>query len=237
MNTSCRALVAGIGLLLLSACVTVTPNFSAKPEFWSEKDKIIGVAIEQPPKPTAFKVGNQGLLDVAINQANASKLETHLNGLDTSKISELADRVAAYLRQKGFMVKRIAEPIRVDTLAILENKNNDAQNGYIMADRDYTPLKQKYGVDKIVMLSIVRMGTIRNYYGFIPLGEPSGMCNLSGKVVNLNDNHLEWNQAVAQTTPNSDGPWDVPPDFPGLTKAVYGAFDQSRNTLYNDFAQ
>jgi len=226
-----------VGLLMLSACVTVTPNFAAKPEFWNDKNKIVGVAIEQPPKPTAFKAGSQGLLDVAINQANASELETHLNGLDVSKISDLADRVVTHLRQKGFMVKRIKDPIQTDGLAKLDNKDEGSQSQVILADRDFRPLKEKHGVDKMVLISVVRIGTIRNYYGFIPLGEPTGLCHLAGKVVNLSNNQLEWSQVVTQTTPNADGSWDVPPNYPGLTKAVYTAFDQSRDMLFNQFAQ
>lgn len=237
MNTFFRLLLAGFALAMLPACVSVTPNFAAKPEFWNEKNKIIGVAMEQLPKPTTFKAGNQGLLDVAINNAVASQLETHLNGLDISKISELNNQIAAYLREKGFTVKQIKEPIQVTALPELDKTKEGDQSKYVMADRDFTSLKQKYGVDKMVLISVVRVGTIRSYYGFIPISAPSGLCHLSGKVIDLSNNHLEWNQVVTETVANGDGSWDVPPNYPSLTKAVYNALDESRNMLYNNFTQ
>lgn len=220
--------------LMLSACAA-TPQFAARPEFWSEKDRVIGVAIAKPPAAAAHKQGQQGLLDLAINAGMANELDAHLNKLDTAQINELADRMVVYLKGKGYNAKRIADPIDVETLPKFEAKDDASGKHY--AAKDFSVVKKTHGVDKVLLLSINAIGTIRSYYGFVPLGAPQGISNLSGQVVNLQNNSLEWNQAASQVVPNTEGEWDMPPSYPGLTKAVNNAFEQSRNMLYNQFAQ
>lgn len=229
-----RRLSVVVFALMVSACAA-TPQFAARPEFWSEKDRVIGVAIAKPPAAAAHKQGQQGLLDMAINAGMASDLDTHLSKYDTAQINELADRMVVYLKGKGYNAKRIAEPVDIETLPKFEAK--DSGGGKHYAVKDFSAMKTAHGVDKVVLLSINSIGTIRNYYGFVPLGAPQGISNLSGQVINLHSNSLEWNQAASQVVPNTESEWDMPPEYPGLTKAVNSAFEQSRNMLYNQFAQ
>jgi hypothetical protein len=220
----------------LAGCVTVTPNFSARPDFWEHKQAVIGVALADFPKPTAYKGGSQGLLDIAINNANAGPLEEHLNSLDISKVADISDRIAGYLTAKGFRVKQIKEPVKIGELKDLEKDKSSAPNSP-HSSRDFTPLKAKYGIDKLVLITVTQVGTVRNYYGFFPIGAPAGITSMLGQAINLADNSLEWNQVITQTVPSADPNWDQPPQYPGLTKAVYTALDQSRNLLYNQFVQ
>ena len=148
----------------------------------------------------------------------------------------MADNIASYLETKNLHVKRITEKLNLETLPKFEAANDDANKIYY-GDRDYRAMKQKYGVDKLVVINIVRIGTIRSYYGFIPMGDPSGLSNLAGYIVNLDNNQLEWKQTVTQTVPNASDKWDTPPDFPSLTKAMYLAFEQTRKLLVNNFVQ
>ena len=232
-----KLVVLSVSLALLSGCVTITPNFSATQEFWGDKDgKVVGVAIAKTPIPAAYKQGNQGLLDVAINSAMATDLEAHLVKLEVLRIDKLADEVSMYLRNKGFLVKRIKSPIDASALKAFEKGENAPANAYF-PKLDYRPLKAEVGIDKLVVLSLNQLGTIRSYYGFVPLNAPSGISSVSGQAINLSSNRLEWNHAVTQVVPNTEGEWDVPPDYPSLTKAVYTAYDRSRTMLYQQFAQ
>lgn len=223
-------------LLALSACATITPNFAVKQNFWSDRNQTVGVIIGDMPKPMAHKSGSQGLLDIAINNANAGDLEAHLAKLDISKIKNVKKKIAAYLKGKGLRVKLINEQVNIESLPEFEAKNDDSKKQYF-GNRDYRTLKSKFGVDKLIVINVVRIGTIRNYYGFIPMGDPSGISHVAGYIVNLDNNQLEWKQVVTQTVPNPDTNWDTPPNFDGLTKAMYLAFDQSSNMLFNHFAQ
>jgi len=227
-------LVASIAVL--AGCVTVVPNFSARPVFWERKQAVIGVAVAELPKPTAYKGGSQGLLDIAINNANAGSLETHLGSLDISKVANISDRIVEYLTVKGFKVKQIKDPIKISELKELEKDTANAADNP-RSSHDFTPLKAKYGIDKLVLITVTQVGTVRNYYGFIPLGAPSGITSMSGKAINLTDNSLEWNQVTTQTVPSADPEWDQPPEYPGLTKSVFVALDRTRDSLYNLFVQ
>ena len=237
MKQLIRLVVLSISLVLLSGCVTVVPNFSATSEFWGEKEgKVVGVAIAKTPVPTTYKQGNQGLLDLAINSAMATDLDAHLAKLEVMRIDTLADQVAMYLRTKGFLVKRVKTPIDVAALQAFEKPENAPPKAYF-ASADFRPLKEQHGVDKLVVLSLRQLGTIRNYYGFIPLNAPSGISSVSGQAIHLSSNRLEWNHAVTQIVPNTEGDWDVPPEYPALTKAIYTAYDRSRTMVYQQFAQ
>lgn len=231
-----KTIVLIAALATLTACATITPNFTVKKDFWTNHKQTVGVVIGDMPKPAAHKTGNQGLLDIAINDANSSDLDKHLNSLDITKINDVGDNIASYLEKKDLHVKRIAENLKLEDLPKFETTNDDAKKIYF-GDHDYRALKEKYGVDKLVVINVVRIGTIRSYYGFIPTGDPSGISHLAGYIVNLDNNQLEWKQAVTQTVPNASGNWDTPPDFTGLTKAMYLAFEQSRKMLVNNFVQ
>jgi len=221
---------------MLTGCVTVTPNFAVKQQFWNDKSKTIGVVVGSIPQPSAHKGGNQGLLDMAINNSNASDLEDHLKTLDVSSINGLALKMSKYLKGKGLKVKAFKNTLDLDALADFEAENNDAKKIYY-ANKDYRALKKKYGVDKLLVINIVRIGTLRTYYGFLPTGDPSGLSHLGGYVVDLSSNQLEWKQSVVNQIPHNAAEWDAPPKFDALTKAMYTAFKQSKSMLFNHFAE
>lgn len=221
-------------ILGLSACANIAPNLTVHQNFWKNKQETIGVAVVEIPLPTAHKGGSQGLLDMAINEAVASDLEKHLNSLDTREVVQLADKITNYLNTNGYKTKQFKNPISIADLPDFENTKSGSD---YFASKDFRSYKAKYGVDKLVLITVVRLGTIRDYYGFIPTSEPSGISHINGKVINLTSNMLEWNQTVEQRVPNMTESWDVPPNYPGLTKAMYAALSQTKQELFNNFAQ
>lgn len=229
-----KLIVVTIVILGLAACATVTPNLTVHQNFWKNKQGTIGVAIVEIPLPTAHKGGSQGLLDIAINNAAASDLETHLNGLKTDEVLQLASQITGYLNQNGYTARQFKDTIKIDDLPDFEQTKSGSD---YYASKDFRSYKTKYGIDKLVLIRVTRLGTIRDYYGFIPTSEPSGLSSINGKVINLANNQLEWNQTVEQRVPNMDESWDMPPDFPGLTKAMYTALSQTKQMLFNNFAQ
>ena len=223
-------------VIAMSGCAAITPNFGVKKDFWQNKSATIGVAVAKLPKAQAVKAGTQGLLDIAINNANADDLEKALNTVDISTVRQMAAKMSAYLAQKGFRVKQIAAPIDVEKLTDNEKQNDEAK-GIFYSKKNFAALKTSLGVDKLVLISVNAVGTIRSYYGFIPLGDPSGYAALNGTVINLSNNQMEWNQIVTQTVAHDAGDWDTPPNFASLTKAMKLAYGQSQSILLNDFTQ
>jgi len=222
-------------LMILTGCVAMVPKIDVDPKFWADKDQVIGVAIAKLPKPVTLKSGNQGLLDALINDANASDLDKHLANLDISSVNQLSDKIIAYLNGKNIKTVKIEEPIDIETLPKLSEEQRSGNTH--VALHDYKGLKEKYQVDKLLLVSVVNVGTMRSYYGFIPTSAPVGSCNINGKIINLADNLLEWNQTSTQNVPSADSEWDTPPDFDGLTKAMYAAYEQSQQMLLNQFMQ
>jgi len=218
----------------MGGCATMVHYFGMEDKFWEDKSATIGVAIAKLPQAHTVKSGNQGLLDVAINNANASDLEKALNTVDLTTIKQLASKMTAYLTQKGFQVKQIATPIDVAKLPDTE-KQNDESKGIYYAKKDFASLKSSLGVDKLVLISVNVVGTIRSYYGFIPTGDPSGYAVLKGMVINLSNNQMEWNELASETVEHDPGEWDTPPKFASLTKAMKKAYVQSQSNLFNGF--
>lgn len=234
-----KLLRLSIILLLISfvaGCATFKPNFAVKERFWENKKQTIGIAVAKIPQPEAHKTGGQGLLDIAINNANASELGEHLAKQDVQQINKTTDKMFSYLRGKGFNVVKIEDQIDAESLKEVSLSDDESKKIYY-TNRDFTPLKTKYNIDKIVLVTLDKVGTIRNYYGFVPLGAPSGYSKAVGQIINLENNQLEWNYVIDQQIPTSESEWDVPPSFPGLTKAMYTAFNQTQELLFNEFTK
>jgi len=227
-----------MAMFLLVGCVGLQPKIDVDPAFWANKEQVIGVAVAKLPTPMSAKSGNQGLLDVLINDANSSDLDKHLAALDISSVNTLADKITDYLNQKNIKAVKIDDIIDDSTLPELPALSEEqSKSGKQFAQRDFTGLKAQHQVDKVLLIKVTRVGTMRSYYGFIPTSAPVGSSVISGQIINLSDNHLEWSQVATQNVPNAESEWDVPPDFPGLTKAALSAYEQSQQMLLNTFMQ
>ena len=67
-----RYLVALVlGASVLAGCATVQKPIPATRALFDNKERVVAVAIEKMPEPGQVMLGNQGLLDIAINRANA----------------------------------------------------------------------------------------------------------------------------------------------------------------------
>lgn len=220
---------------LVGGCASV-PNIETSEQFWQEKNAKIGIVLDQVPKASAHKMGSQGLLDMAISNAVSGTLETHLNGLEIeTKLNALKEKVAAYLTAQGYSVEVISSTIEIAKLD--DFVAPEQTKGVVYAKKDFTKLKTQLNIDKLMVISPTAIGTIRSYYGFIPTSAPTGYAKLNGQIVNLNTNVMEWNQLTEQSVPTRDGVWDVPPQYPSLTEAVFASITQSNDALFNKLAR
>ena len=235
---SYKLLVVLVSVFVLAGCVAMQPKIDVDPAFWANKEQVIGVAIAKLPTPMSAKSGNQGLLDVLINDANSSDLDKHLASLDITSVNDLADKIVAYLNTKNIKAVKIDTAIDESTLPELPAAGEDqTSSGKLFAKRDFSGLKDQHQVDKVLLIKVTRVGTMRSYYGFIPTSAPVGSSVITGQIINLANNQLEWSQEATQNVPNAESEWDVPPDFPGLTKATLAAYEQSQQMLLNNFMQ
>jgi hypothetical protein len=200
-------------LALLSGCVTVYKPIPLDASFWQDRQPVIGVAAEALPEAGMVMLGQQGLLDVAINKGNAAPIVDQMKKLDVRRAAAISDNLAKGLSGRGFKVSNLAT---LDVKAFPEFKPSANAEQY--SPRDFTSLKSK-GIDRLLLVTVVNLGAARNYYGFVPTSPPRAMFTVKGWLIDLKDNKLLWYNTHQSTAAIAD-PWDQAPDFPNLSDAV-----------------
>lgn len=228
-----RIAVAFIGAALLaSACAP--SRITVKPEFWQDRQARIGVALTPRPDAGAHKVGAQGLLDMAINAGMASDLKAHLQTLSIADFVAVRDRFAQELARRGMNV--VVLPDLVDPTKFPEwgEEPPKVENLY---ERNLASLRAEQKLDAIVLLQVRRYGTIRSYYGFIPLSAPAGFFEAKGQMVDLRTNALLWQTQMTeqQASVPAEGDWDQPPSYPNLTAALRTAIGKGSEFLWKEY--
>ncbi|HMH18128.1 MAG TPA: hypothetical protein VK572_08275, partial [Burkholderiales bacterium] len=215
MKSSIRIL-AGVGLLLLLSACAVGP-VAMNSEFWSQTDRGVGVAVAKLPEAMPHKVGSQGLLDIAINNAMADELSTSLKTVDLlSMYGGFRDEVTQRMKEKGMKPVLVQNP--VDTETLKDFSTDDKSRTY--AAKDFRPLKAGIGnVDRLLLVTVVAAGTQRPYYGFIPTGRPTALLRARGELIDLNTNEVLWRDNTMNVMEITD-PWDRPPNFANVHAAV-----------------
>lgn len=224
-----RKIILMVLMLGLVGCATTQKPVALDNHFWENRKPVIGIAKTTAPKPDAFMTGNMGLLDIAINRGNAKSLITHLEKLDTAKVQTMDNEFIAQLQARGFQVKKIDQPIDLQKMQKFSGKSETTQ----YAEYDFRNLKSN-DVDYVLLLAVERVGTIRNYYGFMPTGAPMADFKYKGYLVDLNTNELKWYVDDVSNMPISE-PWDQAPSFNNVTAAVNTNLERGIDSLGNSF--
>jgi hypothetical protein len=233
MSKPRRIALAALGAALLtSACAP--SRLTVKPEFWQQRQARIGVALASRPAAGAHKVGSQGLLDMAINAGMAAELKSHLQKVDVGAFDGVRDRFVEELGKRG--MNAVALPGYLDPSSYPARGEGAPQveNAY---DRDLAALRTEQKLDAVVLLQVRRYGTIRSYYGFIPLGAPQGFFEVKGQMIDLATGAVVWQTQIPekQATIPASGEWDQPPDYPNLTTALEAAMANGTEFLWKEF--
>lgn len=226
-----KKLLIGVlaGALILAGCAATPPQ---QPIAWNSaaahaQGTRVGVTMKMPKVDTSFP-GASCLLCLAAASVANSSLTTYTQTLPGDDIAHIKSDLADLLRKKGYAPTMLPDDFAVDDLPKSEGGTN--KPAY-----DFSSLRGKYQIDKLVVVQINRLGITRNYSAYIPTGEPQSVVSGVGYMVNLADNTYEWYQPVAQAR-NAGGPWDEAPKYPGLTNAYFQAVEGARDTLLKPFA-
>ncbi|HKP12537.1 MAG TPA: hypothetical protein VJZ91_10520 [Blastocatellia bacterium] len=224
MKTAVRLCVAAL-VVGLSACAGVVRKpIAVDPGFWQDRNAVIGVAAAKMPEADAHMMGQQGLLDVAINRGNAGKMIEQLKRLDLKRAAAIHDNMAAALGRRGFKVEKLQA---VDVATLPEFKIDASPELY--APRDFRSLSGK-GVERLLLVSVEKIGTVRSYYGFLPTGAPRAMFAVQGQLIDLKTNKLIWYDRH-ETTAAIPEPWDQEPDFPNVSATVLKNMEEGAAVL------
>jgi hypothetical protein len=226
-----RLAIAGLVSVcaLLAGCAG-TPQLpmSVSKDLLASKTRIGVVMTPLPKVDTEFPGAGCLLCMAAASLANRS-LTVHVQTLTHEDLPKLKDDVAKLLQAKGLEAHVIAEPLDVKNLPSFGSKQPN------FAVKDFSSLKAKYGVDKLLVIDIQVLGAERNYSAYIPTGDPKAVLRGTGYIVNLSNNALEWYQPL-NVYKSADQKWDEPPKFPGLTNAYYQALEIGKDEITKPFA-
>jgi hypothetical protein len=221
-------LAAAAGLLaLLSACA-VNRTVQMKSEFWTQTDRSVVVALAKLPDTAAHKVGAQGLLDIAINNAMADDLSTALKTITLNdSYGQARSEVVKRLQEKG--IKSSFTEKMIDAASLQDFNSDDKSRSY--APKDFRPMKADLGgADRLLLFTVVAVGTQRSYYGFIPTSSPVAVLKAKGELIDLQTNEVLWRGQASNTAMIAD-PWDQPPEFKNVNAAVQKVIEDARKAM------
>jgi hypothetical protein len=216
--------------LLAGGCAS---SVSLNSSFWNRKGETVMVALATLPDAHAHRVGSEMLLDLAINKGLAEKLDTRMRQTAPGLLTTVSDDFGKRLQERGFVPKKAAEPIAVDALPKFKGPND--QKRYF--DRDVRSIASTSGSDMLLLITVLRYGTLRKYYGFIPLGEPKALFDVRGQMIDLKTNELLWETSTTENeaTVAVNGEWSQPPEYPNLVTALQEAVPKSMSHLERRF--
>ena len=189
----------------------------------------IGVAMTALPKLDTQIPGAGCLLCLAFASSANSALTDHAQTLPYEDLPRLKNKVADLLRKRGAAATVIDEELNIKELPDVDTKEPN------IARKNFAPLRQKYGIDKLLVIDITALGFIRTYASYIPTSDPKGLLQGVGYLVNLKNNTYDWYLPVV-VTKSADQNWDEPPKFPGLTNAYFQALEIGMDSFLKPFA-
>jgi hypothetical protein len=224
-----RGAMAAVAIVI-AGCAN-PPPISLDQSFWQNKAARVAVATAPlPVAGTAQRFGSQGAgwLDQAIAATISENLNRRLATVDTSRIDQLPNRLAATLRGRGIYARTLER--RVDVAAY---PAKPAVEGY--EERDFSALGKAEGVDHLLLVTVMGVGAERGFYAFIPATAPSGRFYAIGELIDIASRKILWRREVEVTRPVAS-PWDQPPDYPNVLKAMDSAITAGTNLILTDFS-
>jgi hypothetical protein len=204
--------------IVLSACAG--PKVKLDGNYWRSGSKTIAVVMDPAPaQAAAYKVGAQGLLDSAINTMMASGLEGHLKTIKVEEAITVKQDLEAKLNQMGHKTIQI-EPLL--TYEKLPDFKATSSEGYF-SEKDIKSLLKDEKADAIVFIYTPKVGTVRSYYGFVPLGAPEATATFTADMISAGDNKILANFNTTSVSP-IEGSWDQSPDYPNVSAAIIKNF-------------
>lgn len=210
--------------IFLAGCATPQAPLPLNSGALGGKSGKVGIAMTALPKPDTVFPGADCLLCIAAASAMNSSLTQHAQTLPTEDVAALRNELVSLVKQKGGEPVLIAEALDVATLADFGAK------GPNIARKDFTPLRAKYGVDKLLVLQVYRLGYVRTYASYFPTSEPKASIQSIGSLIDLRTNTYDWFLPMS-TLKAADGAWDEAPKYPGLTNAYFQAIEAQRDQL------
>ncbi|WP_338848925.1 hypothetical protein V8J88_08275 [Massilia sp. W12] len=215
--------------MVLSACATGPKGPIALEKDALAPGKNVGVAMSALPTPDTYFPGADCLLCYAAASVMHTNLTAHTKTLKVDELAGVKAQVMDKLRKRGLNVVDIAQPIDLKELPDFSGNENQPR-------KDFSSLKAKYNIDKLVMLDLKLAGFSRGFAAYVPVAEPKAIVGGVGYLLDLQSNTYQWYKPLS-VMKAAQGSWDEPPQYPGLTNAYYQALEISKDELSMPLAQ
>lgn len=229
MNARFSIFLASV-VVVLTGCMT-PPQVALPlaPQAFSTPGLRVGIVMTTLPVVNTQFPGAGCLLCLAAAEITNSSMTAHTKTLPYENLPKVKDDMASRLRAKGATVTMI-DAFDINALPGYSNKEPN------FARKDFTSLKAKYNIDKLVVIAISMLGVERNYASYIPSSDPKARVAGVSYLVNVSNNALEWYLPL-DVQKASDGKWDEPPLFPGLTNAYFQSLELAGDQILAPFAK
>ncbi len=217
-------------IALLSACAGPPPQkpVSLDVAAVSTKSQRIGVGMAALPKVDTYFPGAGCLFCIAAASVANHSLTAYTQTLPYEDLPKLKDMVVELLRKRGADVMVIPGPINVGDLP------DNPTAGADVAKKDFSSLRKKYNIDKLVMVNIAMLGIERPYSSYIATSDPKSILRGTGYMVDLKTNIYSWYLPI-EVIKSAEGEWDEPPKFPGLTNAYFQTLEIAKDDILKPF--
>lgn len=230
-----RAAVALVVAAVLAGCAgPVQQPVNLAADYFSAgklKSGRIGVVMAELPKPDTAFPGAGCLLCIAVASGAHSALTREVQTFSTDELKSLPTALVALLKKQGLDAVLIAEPLKVADLPDLSA--SDPTN---KARKNYGALRTKHGVDRLLVVDITNLGVWRSYSAYVPTDVPKAVLYGHVQLIELSTHALEWHLPL-NLSRASDGAWDEPPKFPGLSNAYYQVLETGMDMVKKPLAK
>jgi hypothetical protein len=217
------------GVVLLSGCATPQAPVSMSAQAFGTTGKNYGVLMTTMPVVDTQFPGAGCLLCIAAASMANSDLTKHAKTLPSDDLAKLDTQLGEVLRKRGVAVTMVPS-------FDLKTLPDSAKGAPAFSKKDFSSLKAKYKIDKLLVVELGAVGFQRTYSAYFPTSEPKAYVGGAVYIVNLNDNSLEWYKPLAVLRA-ADGKWDEPPKYPGLTNAYYQSIELARDEVLKPLVQ
>ena len=221
-----KILIIILATLFISACGSTPQGFVplVKNVVQADNTKIGFVYVAPEDKATTHIYGAGSLLCYGVASALTSSLDNHLEStISADELLVLKDTVIASYGELNVELMDVNL-----TTPITKLKKFKGESGF--AEKDFRVLKDKLGLDMLVVLSLDQHGAHRSFNNYIPNGDPQGYIAGTLYTVDLTTNGYVQYLSIAERV-QPQGEWDEPTAFPSVTTAYYQAIENVKSLI------
>ncbi len=216
-----------LSALVLAACAG-RRNAAFEPVAWNVQSvradaTRIGVAMRELPDREANYPGARCLACRPLAAASNSALTAHAAKLDgRDELHELRADLVALLRKRGIDAVDVPDALTDEIVAA---------GGDVAALPDQVQaLRERHRLGRLMVIEFESLGLQRPYAHYVPVSLPYAVVDGRAYMLDLGTRRVQWMHRMRSML-TTEGDWDEPPDYPGLTNAYYQAIEAVKDRV------